>query len=83
MGGRRLGGAAGSLLLLVRSRHAELAFAASLLGLLVSSIYQYGLSDMPDDMMDGAMIATSVAIWVIAILLYLYARSVRAKGVLR
>jgi hypothetical protein len=77
------GGVLGSLLLLARSRHAELAFAASLLGLLVSSIYQYALTDMPAGMMTPAMIALNAAIWVVAIFLFLYARRMREKGVLR
>jgi hypothetical protein len=77
------GGVLGSLLLLARSRHAELAFAASLLGLLVSSVYQYALTDMPAGMMTPGMIALTVAIWAVAIFLFLYARNLRAKGVLR
>ena len=77
------GALAGSLLLLLRSRHAMLAFGISLVGLLVSTIYQYGLASPPADMMTGGMIAMNIAIWVIAIALLLYARQMRAKGSLR
>lgn len=39
------GAVAGSILLLLRSRHAVWAFAASLLGLAISLLYTYALSD--------------------------------------
>ena len=73
----------GSLLLLARSRHAVLAFGVSLAGLLVSSIYQYGMSSPPVDMQTPGMIAISVAIWLIAIVLLFYALRMRRLGVLR
>ncbi len=73
----------GSLLLLARSRHAVLAFGLSLLGLLASTIYQYGMADMPDDMMTPLMLGISALIWVIAIGLLLYAMRMRRAGVLR
>jgi hypothetical protein len=78
------GGLAGSLLLLARSRFAEPAFALSLAGLLISTLYQYGLSPPPPaDMTSGAMIALNLAIWAVAIALFLYAHRMRATGVLR
>jgi hypothetical protein len=77
------GALAGSLLLLARSRYAVLAFGVSLAGLLVSSIYQYGMSSLPADMRTPGMIAISVAIWVIAIALFLYALRMRRRGLLR
>lgn len=75
----------GSLLLLFRSRFASTAFGLSLLGLIGSSIYTYGIAD------GGSMLATagtaaivfSIAIPVILILLWLYARAMTTKGVLR
>lgn len=73
----------GSLLLLARSRYAELAFAASLLGLLASTVWQFVLSDPPADLMSPAMIGFSLLIWAVAIGLFLYARRMRARGVLR
>ncbi|WP_235537594.1 hypothetical protein [Sphingopyxis sp. Root214] len=74
----------GSLLLLVRSRHAVTAFLVSLIGLALSSVYQFGMHYGDLMRMFGAfpMIFTAV-IWVIAIGLFLYARSQAAKGVLR
>ncbi|MGQ2936914.1 MAG: hypothetical protein ACT6RK_22730, partial [Sphingopyxis sp.] len=74
----------GSLLLLVRSRHAVTAFLVSLIGLALSSVYQFGMHYGDLMRMFGAfpMIFTAV-IWVIAIALFLYARSQAARGVLR
>lgn len=77
------GGLAGALLLLARSRHAATAFAISLAGLAVSTVYQYVLSTPPEDMMSGAMIGMNVAIWAAAIGLLVYALRMRGRGVLR
>ena len=77
------GGLLGSLLLLVRSRWAVAAFALSLAGLAVSTLYQYVLNSPPADMMTGAMIGMNVAIWAVAIGLLVYAMRMRARGVLR
>ncbi|WP_341368961.1 hypothetical protein [Yoonia sp. BS5-3] len=75
----------GSLLLLLRSRYAGSAFALSLLGLIGSSIYTYGMAD------GGSMLATAgtmavvftFAIPLILIALWLYARAMTKAGVLR
>ena len=77
------GGLAGALLLLARSRFAVLAFAVSLAGLAVSTLYQYVLSTPPPDMMTGGMIAMNLAIWAVAIGLLVYAMRMRKAGVLR
>ncbi|WP_332811818.1 hypothetical protein [Sphingomonas sp.] len=77
------GGLVGSLLLLARSRHAEFAFGLSLLGLLVATIYQHVLSAMPADLKTGPMVAMNVAIWAVAIGLFVYAHRMRARGILR
>ena len=77
------GALAGSLLLLARSRHAVLAFGISLAGLLVSTIYGYGVADMPESLKGGAMMAMNAAIWIVAILLFVYAWRMRKRGVLR
>lgn len=75
----------GSLLLLLRSRFAGAAFAISLLGLIGSSIYTYGIAE------GGSMVAAagtaaiifSIAIPVILIALWVYARAMTRAGVLR
>jgi hypothetical protein len=77
------GGLLGSLLLLMRSRHAATAFAVSLAGLAASTVYQYVLTSPPEEMKSGAMIGMNVAIWVAAIGLLVYAREMRQRGVLR
>lgn len=77
------GGLIGSLLLLARSRYAVAAFAVSLAGLAVSTVYQYVLNAPPADMMTGGMIAMNLAIWAVCIGLLLYAMRMRRAGVLR
>ncbi len=77
------GGLLGSLLLLMRSRHAVTAFAVSLAGLAISTVYQYVLSTPPEDMMSGVMMAMNLVIWAVAIGLLWYAMRMRRSGVLR
>lgn len=77
------GGLAGSLLLLLRSRWAVTAFAVSLAGLAISTVYQYVLSTPPPEMMSGAMVALNVVLWAVAIGLLIYAMRMRGRGVLR
>jgi hypothetical protein len=75
----------GSLLLLVRSRFAGAAFGLSLLGLIGSSIYTYGIADGGSMVAAAgtAAIAFNVAIPVILVLLWIYARAMTKRGVLR
>jgi hypothetical protein len=73
----------GSLLLLMRSRHAVTAFSLSLLGLAVGSFYQFGMSNMPADMKTGMMLLIPLVIWLVAIGLLVYAMRMRRAGVLR
>lgn len=77
------GGLLGALLLLARSRHAVAAFAVSLAGLAISTVYQYVLSSPPEEMKSGVMIGMNIAIWAIAIGLLWYALRMRRAGVLR
>ena len=77
------GAVAGSLLLLARSRYAVWAFAISLAGLLVSTIYQFTMATPPPEMREPAMMAMMGLIWIVAIVLFLYARRMQARGVLR
>ena len=58
------------------------AFAVSLLGLLGTTIYQYGVSDAPDSFKTPGTMAFSAAIWLIALFLFWYARKKRDEGVL-
>lgn len=70
----------GSILLLMRSRHAVWSFALSLLGLAVTTLYRV-VTPQPEWM--GEDVALNVAIWSIATFLLIYAVSMRRKGVLR
>lgn len=72
----------GSLLLLMRSRHAVIAFGLSLLGLLGSSIYQM-TADMPASLSTPGIWMFTAAIWLSIILLTWYARKMTVGGVLR
>ena len=78
------GSVLGSILLLMRSRHAVPALLISLVGLAISSVYQFGMHYGDLMRMFGAfpMIFTAV-IWVVLIALYLYARGQATKGALR
>lgn len=78
------GSVIGSVLLLARSRHAVAAFALSLFGLALSSLYQFGMHYGDLQRMFGSfpMVFTAI-IWVIAIALFVYARGQAKAGVLR
>ena len=74
----------GSLLLLMRSRFAPGAFALSLIGLIVSSIYTYGVMGVDNLAAAGtAAVVFSIAIPLVLIGLWIYARAMLRKGVLR
>lgn len=71
----------GSLLLLFRKSLAVWLFAAALLGLAVSTLYNFVLANGLEAMGPGAAIFTAV-IWLIAIFLFFYSRAMAKKGVL-
>lgn len=78
------GGFIGSILLLVRKRWAVPVFLVSIAGALLTSLYSHVLTD-GDKVMgggSGAMIFSAVII-VIAVLLWVYARKMAKRGVLR
>jgi len=74
------GAVAGTLLLLARSRFAMWAYLVSLIGAVVSFGVQYTGPKPPEGMDDGIMPMVIIAI---ALGLFLYARAMRSKGVLR
>ena len=75
------GAFAGTIGLLLRKKWAVVAYAVSLGGLLVSSIYSYMLTDAMEMMGSGAVFM-NIAIWAVAILLLFYAWAMAKKGVL-
>jgi hypothetical protein len=72
----------GSLCLLVRKSWAVSLFGLSILGLATSTVYNYFLSNGLEVMGSGGAGFTAV-IWVIAILLYIYAKSMTRHQVLK
>ncbi len=75
------GALAGAVGLLLRRRWAVWAFAVSLLGLAVSSLYTFVLSNGAEIMgAEGAVF--SAAIWALAVFLLLYARAMAKRSVL-
>jgi hypothetical protein len=75
------GSVLGSIFLLLRKSWAVWLFGASILGLAVSTVYNFILSDGMAVMGSGAAIFTSV-IWAIVLLLFFYARAMAKRGVL-
>ncbi|MEO5808565.1 MAG: hypothetical protein ABIR51_00550 [Sphingomicrobium sp.] len=75
------GALAATVLLLARSRHAVTLYLASLVGMALSFGYQALLGPPPPPGMDNPMIP--LVIVAIGIALFVYARQMRIKGVLR
>lgn len=74
----------GSVLLLLRSRFAAPAFAVSLVGIVVTSVYTFGLAETSMAEVTGSgAIWFSAVIFVVTLALWLYARAMRARGQLR
>jgi hypothetical protein len=73
------GGWLGSLFILLRRSLAVKIFGASLVGAVLTNLYSYGLSDGMKVMQNGV----GAVIFVIAVLLFVYARALRKRGVLR
>lgn len=79
-----LGSVLGSLLLLMRKSLASCVFLVSFVTMLISTIKNYILSDGIGIMGGGVVVILfSVAIFVISLLLYIYARAMSKRGVLR
>jgi len=74
------GAIAGSLLLLLRSRWATTAVAIALVGLLGTTIFQYGMVEVPESLQSPALTAM---IWATTLFMLWYARKMTAEGVLR
>jgi hypothetical protein len=72
----------GSLALLLRRSWAVWLFGAAIAGMAVTTLYNFVLSDGLSMMGTGAAVFTAV-IWIIALFLFFYARSMSQRGVLR
>lgn len=73
----------GSLLLLLGNRHAVTAFAASLVGLAATTLYQFVLTTPPAEFTGAGFMAFNIFLWAVAIALLMYARAMQRSGVLR
>ena len=78
------GSVAGSLALLARRRLAVVTFAVAIVGMILTALYSYVLTDglKVSGSASGTLIFTAV-IWVVAFSLWFYARSLARRGVLR
>lgn len=73
----------GSLALLFRSRFAVWLFSISIIGLIGTTIFQWGIADMPAELTTVGHKLFAAAIWVITLALFFYARRMRDGGVLK
>lgn len=73
----------GSILLLLRNRYAYPVFAVGFVSMVVTSIYNFVLSEGLEVMGGAGPLLFSAAIFVVAAALVWYARSMAEKGVLR
>jgi hypothetical protein len=74
------GAFAGSVLLLLRSRFAVPAMVVATIGLVGTTVYNYGLIEVPAAMEAPAL---DIAIWAVTLSLLLYVRRMAAAGVLK
>jgi hypothetical protein len=77
------GGLAGSILLLMRSRHSVVLFALSFIGAVIGLGYQVFLTDMPLSMRAGLMGMMPWVIVIITVSLLWYSWAEKDKGDLR
>ena len=78
------GAVVGSLLILLRSRYATLAFGIALLGLIASSIWSFGIAEPSSlELMGTVSMIFSLAIAISLVALFLYCRAMTARGVFR
>lgn len=73
----------GSVLLLLRSRFADAVFGLSFLGLMLSSVYSFGIADRTGLTLSPAQMGFTIAIFVVLAVLWIYARAMTQRGVLR
>jgi len=76
------GSIAGSVLLLLRNRWAVEAFLVSMVSMFITFIYNYGLSNGMEVMGGTGSLIFTLVIVIVAILLYIYSKKMRTKGVI-
>jgi len=75
------GGVLGSILLLMRKGLAVKVFLVSLGSMVITAIYNFGMSNGLE-VMGGGGFAFTVVIFLVAVGLWLYARAMKARGIL-
>jgi len=76
------GGVLGALLLLARMRLAVTVFLVSLISMATTTVYSYGISNGMEVVGDTFSLVFTAVIFLIALSLYGYARTMHAKGIL-
>lgn len=76
------GGVLGAILLLLKKKLAVGVFLVSFLAMVITTIHNFGLSNGLEVMGDPFALVFSAVIFVVALLLYLYARAMTNRGVL-
>ena len=77
------GGVLGAVLLLLKRKLAVWVFLVSLLAMVLTTFQNFVLSNGMEVMGDGVSLGFTAAIFVIAVVLYLYARTMEKRGILR
>lgn len=76
------GGLLGSVLLLLRKKLATPVFLVSLVAMVVTTIYNYGISNGMDVMGGAGALGFTALIFIISVLLFVYARAMQQRQVL-
>ena len=76
------GGVLGAILLLVRRRHAVWVFLASLIAMVVTTFHNYVLSNGLDVVGDAFSLGFTAVIFLIALVLFFYARAMHKRKIL-
>lgn len=74
------GGVLGAILLLMRNNLAVPVFLVSLIAMVLTTIYQFGLSNGLEVVGDPFSLVFTAVIFVIAVALFLYARAMQKRG---
>ena len=77
------GGVLGSLLLLLKRKLAVWVFLVSLIAMVLTTFHNFVLSNGMEHMGDGMSLVFTAARFVIAVVLFLYARTMEKRGILR
>ena len=73
----------GSILLLLARKWAVPVFLVSMVAMVLTAIYNYGLSNGLEVMGDPFSLVFTVFIFIVTVFLFLYSRAMAARGVLR